>query len=223
MVSTSALLARLGAMDSCSVADGLDSLGLKGATFGITPAWPCGRIVGVAQTMKIKPVGRETSTRHLGVASIDRSDGESIIVIEGGGRNDISCWGGLLSLAASRKGIRGVIVDGACRDIDDANDLAFPVYSRGAVPMTARGRIMEASTNEEITITGVIVRPGDLLIADRSGVVFIPSDVAEKVIEAAEGFAAKERAMAQALRDGGDVVSVLGGPGYERMLEKSKA
>jgi NAD(P)-dependent dehydrogenase (short-subunit alcohol dehydrogenase family)/regulator of RNase E activity RraA len=216
---TANIVARLAKLDTCSVSDGLDSLGLRGATYGIVPAWPCGRVAGIVRTMKIKPAGREQSTRHLGVAAIAAADASSVIVIDAGGRTDISAWGGLLSLAARKKDVRGVIVDGSCRDIDDAAEAGFPVFSRGAVPMTARGRVMEASTDEEITIAGLVVRPGDYVVADRSGIVFVPSESAIAVLDAAEAFALRERKMAQALLDGGDVVAILGGSEYERMLE----
>jgi regulator of RNase E activity RraA len=134
------LLARLAKLDTCAVSDGMDRLGLKGATHGVRPVWPCPRIVGRAVTMKIKPAGLEKPKQHLGTAPIDAAKTGDIIVIDSGGRLDASAWGGLLSLGAKLKGISGVIIDGACRDVDESRDLGFPVYARGALPMTARGR-----------------------------------------------------------------------------------
>jgi len=155
------IIERLAKLDTCAVSDGMDRLGLKGATFGVRPMWPCPKVAGRAVTMKIKPVGLEKPKQHLGTAAIVAANPGDIIVIDNGGRPDTSCWGGLLSLASKAKGISGVVIDGACRDIDESREVAFPVYARGVVPMTARGRVMQESFNQEIEFAGVQVHPGD--------------------------------------------------------------
>jgi regulator of RNase E activity RraA len=143
-----------------------------------------------------------------------------VIVVDNGGRTDAAAWGGLLSLAAKLKELAGVIVDGACRDIDESRELAFPVYGRSAVQVTARGRIMQQSFNEKIQFAGVQVHPGDLVIADGSGVVFVPRAKEEEVIAQAEALARREAAMAQAIRGGRSIVEVMETLGYESMTAK---
>jgi 4-hydroxy-4-methyl-2-oxoglutarate aldolase len=214
------LVERLSKVDSCAVSDALDSLALKGATWGVRPQWPCPRIVGRAMTMKIKPVGLEQPTQHLGTPAIEAAKPGDIIVIDNAGRPDISTWGGLLSLSAKLKGLSGVVIDGACRDIDEARDLGFAVYSRGVVPMTARGRVMQESFNQEVQFAGVQVRPGDLVIADGSGVVIIPKEKEQQVVEAAEGVFQKEAEMAAGIRKGFSGMEMLEKLGYEQMLKK---
>ena len=214
------LVERLSKVDSCAVSDALDSLALKGATWGVRPQWPCPRIVGPAMTMKIKPVGLEQPTQHLGTPAIEAAKPGDVIVIDNAGRPDISTWGGLLSLSAKLKGLSGVVIDGACRDIDEARDLGFPVYSRGVVPMTARGRVMQESFNQEIQFAGVQVRPGDLVIADGSGVVIIPKEKEQQVVEAAEAIFQKEAEMAAGIRKGFSGLEMLEKLGYEQMLKK---
>ena len=214
------LVERLSKVDSCAVSDALDSLALKGATWGVRPQWPCPRIVGRAMTMKIKPVGLEQPTQHLGTPAIEAAKPGDVIVIDNAGRPDISTWGGLLSLSAKLKGLSGVVIDGACRDIDEARDLGFPVYSRGVVPMTARGRVMQESFNQEIQFAGVQVRPGDLVIADGSGVVIIPKEKEQQVVEAAEAIFQKEAEMAAGIRKGFSGLEMLEKLGYEQMLKK---
>src|SRR5512142_3167449 len=135
------LSTRLAGLDTCAVSDALDRLGLKGATRGVRPLWPCPRIVGRAVTIKIKPAGMQASKQHLGTAASDAALPGDVIVMDSGGREDVSAWGGLLSLGAKHKGLSGVVIDGACRDIDESRDVAFPVYARAVVPMTARGRV----------------------------------------------------------------------------------
>jgi regulator of RNase E activity RraA len=214
------IIERLSKLDTCAVSDALDSLALKGATWGIGPLWQCPRIVGRAVTMKIKPAGLQQPTQHLGTAPIEAAKAGDIIVIDNGGQLQFSCWGGLLALSAKLKGISGVVIDGACRDIDEARELSFPVYARGAVPMTARGRIMQESFNQEIQFGGVQCHPGDLVIADGSGVVIIPKQKEEEVIGAGEGIYQKEQEMAAGIRKGYSGLEMLEKLGYEQMLNK---
>jgi 4-hydroxy-4-methyl-2-oxoglutarate aldolase len=216
------IVERLLKLDTCAVSDGMDRLGLMGATYGIRPMWPCPKIVGRAVTMKIKPVGLDKAKHHLGTLPIDAAQSGDVIVIDNGGRPDTSCWGGLLALAAKTKGISGVVIDGACRDIDESRDVGFPVYARGAVPMTARGRVMQETYNQEIEFAGVQVHPGDLVIADGSGVVIIPRSKEEEIVRAAEAVAATEARMAEGIRQGMSVLEVLEKLGYEQMLDKDK-
>jgi regulator of RNase E activity RraA len=217
------LLPRLAKLDACAVSDALDRLSLRGATFGIRPVWPCPRIVGRAVTIKIKPAGLEKPKQHLGTAAIDAAKRGDVIVIDSGGRTDVSAWGGLLSLASKLKGLSGVVIDGACRDIDESREVEFPVYARGVIPMTARGRVMQDSFNQEIEFAGVQVHPGDLVIADGSGVVFIPQEKEREVILEAEAVAEQEARMAEGIRQGLSAVEVLEKLGYEQMLEKNKS
>ena len=216
------ILERLAKLDTCTVSDALDSLGLKGATWGVRPQWPCPRIAGRAVTMKIKPVGLQQPAQHLGSAAIESAKAGDIIVIDNGGRLEFSTWGGLLSLSARLKGIAGVVIDGACRDIDEARELEFPVYARGVVPMTARGRVMQESFNREVQFAGVQVYPGDLVIADGSGVVIVPSEKEQEVVTAAEAVLQKEAEMAAGIRKGLSGLEMLEKLGYEQMLDRGR-
>lgn len=217
-----ALVERLSKLDACTVSDALDALAIKGATLGIRPQWPCPRIAGRAVTVKLKPQGVEKPTRHLGTEAIDVADAGDVLVMELAGRTDVPGWGGLLSLAAATKGIAGIVIDGACRDIDDSAAAAFPVYARGVVPITARGRVIQDSVNEEIQFAGVQVHPGDYVVADGSGTIIIPQARAEEVIAKGEEIAAREARMADAVRSGASIVTVMEQGGYEQMLNKDK-
>ena len=216
------LVARLSKLDTCAVSDALDRLGVKGATVGIRPLWPCPRIVGRAVTVKIKPAGLDKPKHHLGTQAIEVARPGEVIVVDNAGRTDVAAWGGLLSLASRLKGLSGAVVDGACRDVDESREVGFPVFARAAVPVTARGRIMQHSINEEVQFAGVQVHPGDLVIADGSGVVFIPGALEERVLSEAESIARRESQMAEEIRKGRSIVEVMGGLGYESMLEKGK-
>lgn len=213
-----ALVARLARLDTCGVSDALDRLGLEGAVLGMRPMWPCPRIAGLVITVRLKRADPgELSPRHLGTAAIEAGGPGSVIVVEHHDREDAAGWGGILSLAAKLKGIEGVIVDGTCRDVDDSRDAGFPVYARAATPMTARGRVVEASMGEPIRVGDLHVANGDYVIADSSGVVFLGGARAEEIISTAEELAVREAAMAEAVRAGRSVVEVMGA-NYESML-----
>lgn len=214
------IIERLAGLDTCAVSDALDSLGLQGATWGVRPLWACPRIAGRAVTMKIKPVGLEQPKLHLGTPTIEAAKPGDVIVIDNAGRPDISTWGGLLSLSAKLKGLSGVVIDGACRDIDESRELGFPVYARGVVPMTARGRVTQESCNQEVQFAGVQVHPGDLVIADGSGVVIVPREKEAAVVDAAEKIFQIEAEMAAGIRQGHSGREVLEKLGYEQMLQK---
>jgi len=214
------IIERLSKLDTCAVSDALDSLALKGATWGVRPQWQCPRIVGRAVTMKIKPAGLQQPTQHLGTAPIEAAKPGDIIIIDNGGKLEFSCWGGLLALSAKLKGLSGVVIDGASRDIDEARELNFPAYARGAVPMTARGRVMQESFNQEIQFAGVQCHSGDLVIADGSGVVIIAKEKEQEVVAAAEAIYQKEQEMADGIRKGYSGLEMLEKLGYEQMLKK---
>ena len=211
------LVARLAQLDTCAVSDALDRLGLPGAVTGIQAMSSPTKIAGRAVTVKLVPKGQEAAVRHLGTAAIEAASPGDVIVVDHGGRTNVAGWGGILSTAAKVKGISGVVVDGACRDVDESRERDFPVYARAAVPLTARGRIVEHSFNEPIEVGGVPLRPGDLVIADGTGVVFVPAERAAEVIAAAEEIAAREAEMAKAILAGQSVVDVMG-QSYETML-----
>lgn len=217
----SAYRKRLLALSTTNIADALDALDLKGATYGVRPMWEgAAKITGRAVTLKLTAAGLTKGKTHLGVTAIDVAQAGDIIVIDNGGRLDTSCWGGILANGAKMKKISGIVVDGAVRDLDDIIEVDFPAYARGSVVSTARGRIMEESTNAMISFCGIQVRPGDVILADRSGVVVIPQERLDDVLAKAEEFFAKEEAMVAEIRAGKSMLEVDTKYSYEKMLQK---
>lgn len=214
------LLKRLGALDTPTVSDALDKLGLPGAVHGLVPFTVKQRIVGRVVTVTLGPAQDKAPKSHLGAGAIMAAQPGDIVVVQHG-RVDVSGWGGLLSRGAVAKGLSGVIIDGAFRDIDEARELGFPIYARGAVPITARGRIAEHAFNEPVMIADVMVHPGDYAIADSSGAVFIPASRIEEVLATAEGVFRREQLMARDIEAGRPIVDVMG-TNYEDMLKQTE-
>ncbi len=216
-VVSKTVVAQLAKLDSCAVSDAFDKLGLQGVVSGLAAMTIPRRIAGRVRTVKLGAPREDVPKRHLGTATIASSEPGDIIVVEHG-RLDISGWGGLLTRAAMRRGVAGVIVDGGFRDLDEARELNFPIYARSSVPRTARGRVSEHAYNVRVTIGGVEVNPGDLVLADGSGVVFIPEGEAARVIEVAREIFEREALMAKAI-DSGEAVDRVLGASYEDLLK----
>lgn len=211
---------RLEKMSTTNVSDALDALSLKGSTYGIVPMWhTMTKVVGSAVTVKMTAAGLTKGKHHLGVKAIDAAQPGDVIVIDNGGRIDTSCWGGILANGAKMKKISGVVIDGACRDLDDCVEAEFNVYARGSVVATARGRVMEEATNVMIQLGGVQVRPGDIIMGDKSGVVVIPAERLEDVVNKAEELYKKEEAMIAEILKGIPMIEVDEKFNYEKMLK----
>ncbi|MFO1115414.1 MAG: RraA family protein [Beijerinckiaceae bacterium] len=213
------IAARLLALDTCAVSDALDKLGLPGAVIGIGALTGPARVAGRVVTTKLGAPLPNLPKRHLGAGAVMAAERGDIIVVEHRGRLDVSGWGGLLSRGAVRAGVAAVLVDGACRDIDESRSLGLPVFARAAVPVTARGRIAEHSFQEPITFGSIAVKPGDYVFADGSGVVFVDQSRAEEIVATAEDIFAREAAMAAAIDRGDPIGEVMAG-NYEDMLKK---
>jgi 4-hydroxy-4-methyl-2-oxoglutarate aldolase len=223
------LVNRLARLDSCAVSDALDTLGLTGVVHGLRAFGTARRVAGLAITVELQRVTPQLlaqhatqggKPRHLGTAAVDASGPGDVIVVATDGGPETAGWGGILSLGAKIRGVSGVLVDGACRDVDEALEFDLPLYARNAVPCTARGRVMETAWNEPISFGHLTVSPGDLVIADRSGVVFLGAERAGEIVTVAEGIAARERAMMDAVRAGVGIAQVMG-DSYETLLMRS--
>jgi 4-hydroxy-4-methyl-2-oxoglutarate aldolase len=215
------IASRLAAFDSCALSDALDHLGLAGAVGGLGPmTLPGRRVAGRVMTVKLGPPRDGLPKRHLGAGAVMAADAGDVIVVEHG-RNDVSGWGGLLSRGAVRKAIAAVIVDGGCRDVDESRDLGLPVFARSAVPFTARGRVAEHDFDCPITVGGVPVLPGDFVVADGSGVVFVAAAHVDRVIAAADRIAVREALMVRDIEAGMSIGEVMGAD-YEDMLKTER-
>jgi regulator of RNase E activity RraA len=212
-------LRRLRALDCCAISDAFDRLKLTGVVTGVPQAaGRSRRIVGRIITVRLGLGDPPQPVRHLGTTAIELGGPDHVIVVEQRSGIDAGSWGGLLTLGAQTKGIAGVIVDGPVRDIDEARELAFPVFTRRCTARTARGRIVELGTNVTITFEGVRVEPDDYVIADSSGIAFIPDSDIERVLSAAEEIMAREGAIARAIKSGQKMSEAMSG-NYENMLK----
>jgi regulator of RNase E activity RraA len=128
-------------------------------------------------------------------------DGD-VVVIDIDGSDRASAWGGLASRIAQRRGVRGTILWGSCRDVDEIRSIGYPVWSVATSPRRSRNEFTFGSINQPIAIGGVTIAPRDYVLADESGVVVVPAARIDEVLALAERIAAQEAKLeAQAIND----------------------
>lgn len=221
-VDQNQIISRMEKLDACAVSDALDAVGSIGFVSGIHRRSTKQRIVGRVQTVKLhrkRPEGE--AKRYLGTAVIESANDRTVIVVEQRTGIDCAGWGSVLAHAAKEKGVRGVIMEGPVRDVDETEDIGFPVFSRYVTTRTARGRVYEESFGNPIKVGDVEVKAGDYVIADGSGVVFIASEIIGEVLVIAEKIIEKKRLMTRDVLAGKPVTEVMD-TNYEHMLENKK-
>lgn len=179
------------------------------------------RIAGRAVTVQLGPAGTGVPAIHLGARAIDAATAGDVIVVANDGRVEMAAWGGLLSAVAAARGVSGVVIDGACRDVEDHGGLDLEVFCKGAVPVTARGRIAERAVGEPVRIAGVRIQPGDWIVGDATGIVVVPADRIEDVVAVAGRLYEHEARLRDRIVAGEPASGVLGAS-YESLLQEER-
>ncbi|MFS2034246.1 RraA family protein [Polaromonas sp. CT11-55] len=202
-------LQRLAALDSNTVSDALDFLGLPGATYGLRPLWDCPKVVGRASTVLLGPKTEAKPTVHLISPVIDAITTDDRVLVIAGGIEGVSCWGDILANAATAKKIRGTVIDGCSRDIEGSESISYPVYGKGITMVSARNRVVQLDAGKPMQMAGVTVHENDYVIADRCGTVFIPQEKIEEVLALGEKINRRQEGMVAAVRAGRSVADVM--------------
>jgi regulator of RNase E activity RraA len=191
---TDPLLARFQMLATPTLANALDDIAFHGVLDGIGQVVPGTRAVGRAVTVQQVSAerGSFTSADFRVGHMIDAAAPGDILVIDNGGRA-VSTWGGMATLAAQVKGLSGLVVDGGVRDKEEMLEHGLPIFTRHMTPLTGRTRIKIVSIGEVISCGGVRITPGDIVVADGSGVVCIPKADAERIADLAERYAADDK------------------------------
>jgi regulator of RNase E activity RraA len=198
-----------------TLADILDSMGVAGAIPGsvLKPVLQGKKIAGPAVTLKYVPERMTPAQSFHDKAKAKLADRDAyamtepgdVVVIDGGGRGDISAMGGLSTLMAKKYALTGNIVDAGVRDIQDIRGLDYPVWSRGITPITGKFRFEALEINGPVVCAGVSVHPGDLVVADDTGVVIIPQNLIKEVVRLAIEASKKEERLIQVIEEGSSV------------------
>jgi len=208
-MSRDSVLDRLAALDTNTVSDALDFLGLPGATFGLRPLWPCPKVVGRASTVQLAAKADSAPTVHLITPVVEAITTADRVLVIAGGLEGVSCWGDILANAARAKNVRGSIIDGCSRDIDGSAAIGYPLYGRGITMISARNRVIQVAAACPVQVAGVAVAQDDYVIADNCGTVFIAQAQIAKVLDLAERIDRRQAGMVDAVRAGRSVAEVM--------------
>lgn len=192
-------VARAAKLDTATLSDALDKLGIAGQCHRIKPRSGGFRMAGRAWTLLYGPAGNPAGT--VGDYIDDVPPG-SVIVLDNGGRDNATVWGDILTEIAHRRGIAGTVIDGICRDTALCLDLGYPVFSKDHWMRTGKDRVQVEATGVPVNIGDARVAPGDILKGDADGVVVIPKAHEDRVLDTAEAIEAAEDAIRQAVRGG---------------------
>jgi regulator of RNase E activity RraA len=170
--------------------------------------------------MKLVPVDQGSASPVLGtLEAILAGQPGDILVIDQGGRTDVNSLGGIATFTAVRQGLIGAVIDGVTRDVDDMEGMGFGVYAKGVIQQSIRNRCAFAGHSIPVQLGGVAVNTGDLLVCDQNGVVIIPEALAHEALELAQGFAATEERVKDAISRGVDPIEAHEQVGYDRMTQ----
>lgn len=203
MAVSDEMVAALGRLNTPTLANALEEFGIDGVIAGLQPAGPGMRCVGRAVTVleMTGPRGAFPSADFKVGEMIDTAGPGEVVVVANGGA-PVSTWGGTAAYAAHLKGIAGLVVDGGIRDREEICETGFPAFARHMIPTTGRTRIRVEAIGVTVTCAGVRVDPGDVIVADGTGVVCIPAARAAEVAELAGRYDADDEEARRLLEQG---------------------
>lgn len=192
---------------TASVADAVDKVAGRTGFLpeSIKPRINEKKIVGPAVTVLEGPSAEFVPPQHA-LDAIDEAEVGSVIVISTNGQAEVALWGGLMAAGAVANKHEAAVLDGGVRDIVEIKrDFDFPVFSRAVSPGTTLGRIKTIASNVEIAMGNVIVNPGDIIVGDVDGVVCVPREHAEEILEMSRDIDAREAEQARLIIESGSL------------------
>ncbi|HWI83709.1 RraA family protein [Ramlibacter sp.] len=198
-----ALLARCARMGSSTWSDALDACGIAGVVQGIPRRAGEGVAVGFAATARHEwgPLG-DFDRADFAVGRLVAATGPGRVLMVDVGGAAISTFGGIASLAAAGRKATAVVIDGGCRDTDEIRATGLTLAARWVTPTTGKTRLRLQSMGEPVTLGGVTVSEGDLVVVDDTGIAVVPRQELARVLAEAERILAVDHAVEQGVRAG---------------------
>jgi regulator of RNase E activity RraA len=199
------LVAAFGRVSPANISDAIDQVvGRRGYLAHDVRPYVAGAFVGRAATALVKPAPADRATPALAakhsVEMIDSAKPGDVGVIVMQGSLDVAAMGGLMGTAAKSRGMAGMVLDGAVRDVREIRALGLPVYARSISPGNAVTRYASVANQVPVECAGVRIAPRDIIVASEEGVVVVPKDRAAEVLARAQEIAARERKMIPLIR-----------------------
>ena len=187
------------------VSDALDQHGYRhqSPNLALAPLTDVDLLIGRAKTTLWADMAHEDPRPYeLELRAVDATRPDDVIVCAAAGSMRAAVWGDLLSTAAHHRGAAGVVVDGAVRDVAKMAALGFPCFARGTRVSDSLHRQRVVDYDVRVELGGVICNPGDLIVADRDGIVIVPREAEQDAIRDAWHKATTENQILEDLRRG---------------------
>ncbi|MGC1777415.1 MAG: RraA family protein [Xanthobacteraceae bacterium] len=200
-----------------TTSDVMDELGIVGAVPAavLRPNDPSARVVGRALTVRnIAAAASVPDKVKAGVSGLGEIEAHNlaepgdVLVVQG--VDQVSNLGGMSATIGHRQGEIGAVVDGGARDVEHSRAIGLPVWSKSISPMTGKWRVETVAVNKPVTVCGVTVNPGDVVLADETGVCFVPRERAAEVLARAERNAAAEKLRDEKIASGAPLAELIG-------------
>jgi 4-hydroxy-4-methyl-2-oxoglutarate aldolase len=192
-------------LSAAIVSDILDDLGHRDHTLdpAIRPLDRGVVVAGWANPFPVAEVSEIPADPYTGeIAALDGIAPGDVVLVAAGGSARAAAWGELFSTAARARGARGTLLDGYCRDERRITSMGYPVWCRGLLPLDCKGRLAVTGWRQPAVVGGLLVQPGDLVVADVDGVVVVPAALAEETVRRGMEKASKEDGLRDALVHG---------------------
>jgi 4-hydroxy-4-methyl-2-oxoglutarate aldolase len=195
-----------------NIADAVDEVtGQRGYMYHDMRPMFRSKIVGPAATAVLRPVlksdNRSYTNYHLKILDEAAPGSVLVYVLEDG--LEVSGIGNLMATTAKVRGLAGAVIDGGARDVDEIEEIGLPVFCRSFTPATVVGRYVSAAMQIPVTCAGVLVRPGDYIVGDWTGVVVVPADKATQVVDLIRQYDEKESKMIPIIKETKSMLKAL--------------
>lgn len=171
---------------------------------GLKPLDPKSRLVGPAFTVDARP--GDNLILHL---AVQRAKPGDVLIVDAKAFMEAGPWGDILTLQAQKNGIAGLVISGCVRDAESIVEMGFPLFCRG-LSIKGTGKNQPGRLNEFICIGGVHIRPGDVVVGDRDGIVIVEQEEIAAVVEKSQAREAKEQNQRRAIESGTSTIDLLG-------------
>ncbi len=188
-------------LEKVSTANLSDAMHRHGELSGIKPVLTGAKMVGPAVTVRTYP-----GDWAKPVEAIDKAEPGDVIVIDAGGVEP-AVWGELATHSSIQKGIAGVVIDGAIRDVEEVKKLKFPAFSKIITPVAGEPKGF-GEINVPVRAGGAVIHPGDWIAGDDDGVVVIPKKEAAEITNRAMDVLERENRIRKEIQDGGTLAEV---------------
>jgi 4-hydroxy-4-methyl-2-oxoglutarate aldolase len=211
---------RASKIDTATLSDALDKLGIASQCLNIKPLQHTFRLTGRAFTLLYGPVAGSGGT--VG-DYIDDVPVGAVVVIDNQGKENATVWGDILTMCSDRRGIGGTVIDGACRDTALALELNYPIFSRSYSMRTGKDRVQLNSVNVPVTIGGAPVAAGNIMRGDSDGVISIPKANESVVLDLAENIQQAEERIRQSVLNGQRLDEARRQQGYHLLQRREQS